>query len=205
MEVKDKAMFHFHHNYLFKDIWVPGNELTVDNNFNSQYGTILKTYGTGFKTKDDKITPLNRIIRYYLDEKAGEETYIQLLKDAEHVIKGADLFEREMALEIVRRLCYPELPSRQHSIWLCDETSKRHWESTLSSKDDLDLFKVSVTGNLFKSSDAFLPDEGITFGEMINMAKKYWEPNFEKEHHETQAEYLFQGKIKILERINKTN
>ena len=204
MEVKDKTMYHFHHNFLFKDIWVPGNELTVDNNFNSQYGTILKRFKTGFMTKE-KLVPFNKIIRYYLDEKADTETYIKLLEDAEYIIKGTNLFEREMALEIVRRLCYPELPSREHSIWLCDENSMRHWESTLSSADDLELFRVSVTGELFKSSDAFLPDDGIPFIDIVNNSKKYWEPKFENEYQENQAEYLFQGKVKILEKIKKTN
>lgn len=205
MEVKDKTMYHFHHNNLYKDIWVPGNEITVDDKFEALFCVILKKYNTGMRI-GDRVISFDKVIKHYLEEEQDKETYIKLLKDSEYVIRGAKIFDRELALEIVRRLCYSDLPSRQHSIWLCDEKSKRHWEDTLGNNNsNLELFKLSVTGNMFKSSDAFLPDDCAPFGEMIDKARDYWNPKFQEDFHEAQAEYLFQGKVKILERINKTN
>lgn len=64
------------------------------------------------------------------------------------------------------------------------------------------LFRVSITGNLFKSSDSFIPNDELTTKEMYNVSSKYWNPVF-NEDNLCKAEYLFQGKVKVLEKINK--
>lgn len=202
MEVNDKIMYHFHQKNRYDNMWEPGNEILVDNNFESLFGKILKEYSIGVQTNDNYVQ-FNRVISHYLEEEQDKETYIDLLKEAEHIIRGGGIFQREMALEIVRRLCYPELPSRRNSVWLCDEKSGRHWKSSLEEAKDLSLYRVSVSGNLFKSSDVFLPDEYLRFEDMIIKAHKYWNPKFKNSTQERQAEYLFQGKIKILEKIRK--
>ena len=126
------------------------------------------------------------------------------LRDGRYLLP--EIFQREVALEISRRLEFPELPSRKHSLFLCDKNSARHWKSSLKiNGKSLDLYLVSVTGILFKSSDSFIP---LGYGNLetsIEEARKYWNPHFERRVEENQAEYLFQGKLKILERINKTN
>ena len=62
------------------------------------------------------------------------------------------------------------------------------------------MFKTR--GNLFKSSNNFIPDDELTAREMYEASSAYWNPIF-KEEDLCKAEYLFQGKVKVLEEINK--
>lgn len=204
MKVENKEMFHYHHAHLFKDIWVPGNELTVDNNFETSFLNILKYYSTAVSTTDGKKTEFSKIIQSYLQVDQDKQTYIDLLKDARLLLIGADIFKREMALEEVRKQKFPHLPSRKHSIWLCDENSLEFWKDELvkEEQDTLDLYKVLITGELFKSSDSFIPDNNVNYETILKQAEIYWNPIFETELQESKAEYLFQGKVKILEKID---
>ena len=125
-----------------------------------------------------------------------------MLKEASHMIYGMKIFMREIALEEVRRQQYPNLPSRRHSIWLCDENGIDFWKDQISHSGQIpvDLYKVMVTGNLFQSSDEFLPNNYTNFETKLKEANNYWTAENIKEEHK--MEYLFQGKLKILEKIN---
>ena len=195
MKVKDKLMLHFNHSDMYPDIWVPGNELFVDENYSSDCCNrlhdkeefVISNYIESLKETS------NSIDKYRKTMKA--------LKDGRYLLP--EIFQREVALEIMRRLEFPELPSRKKSIFLCDENSVRHWKSSLERKDHgLDLYLVSVSGILFKSSDCFIP-HGYepSLEDTIEESRKYWDPQFERSIHDNQAEYLFQGEVKILKRI----
>ncbi len=198
MEVKDKLMLHFNHSDMYPDIWVPGNELTIDENYNSDSCNRLQE-------KEESV--ISNYIESLKDTSDSLEKYkvaMEALKEGRYLLP--EIFQREVALEILRRLEFPELPSRKRSIFLCDENSARHWKSSLKMDGkSLDLYLVSVSGILFKSSDSFIP---LGYGNLetsIEEARQYWNPKFERRVEENQAEYLFQGKLKILKRINKTN
>lgn len=203
MEVTNKEMYHYHHPHLYPEVWVPNNEIIIDDNFETSFLNILKYYSTAVNTVSGKKTQFDNIISGYLEEDQDKETYIKLLKDARRIIAGANIFKRELALEQARIQYHPELPSRKHSIWLCEEKGLDFWKTELlkDANEEIDLYKVLVTGNMFKSSDSFIPSNNIIFEKQLEQAKEYWEPKFEIEEQEIKAEYLFQGKVKILERI----
>ena len=46
MEVKDKIMYHYHRLGIYDDIWQVGNEIIVDDNFNSYCGSIIDKFST---------------------------------------------------------------------------------------------------------------------------------------------------------------
>lgn len=112
------------------------------------------------------------------------------------------MYNRELMLEKYRKENNPKLPSRLHSIWLADKESLNFWKEQLNGERKLKLYRVSVTGNLFKSSDSFIPDDELTAKEMYEASSAYWNPVFSEEDL-CKAEYLFQGKVKVLEKINK--
>lgn len=204
MQVKEKEMYHFHNNKVYNDLWVPNNEIIVDDTFETSYLNILKFFTTAVNTSNGNKEAFNNIIDFYLKEKQDEETYIQMLKDAQNILRGVNIFKREQALEQVRKEKYPNLPSRKHSIWLCDKNQLEFWEEALSNTDiNLDLYKVLVTGNLFKSSDCFIPNNYSNYETNLVEAEQYWNPIFTNEEQERKAEYLFQGKLKILKKLNK--
>lgn len=195
MEVKDKVLLHFNHRDRHTDIWVPGNELVIDANYTSECCDVLHDRS-------------EFIIKTYLEARKEDdrEKYWQaydVLRQTKNFI--GEVFQREVALEILRILKYPDLPSRKHSLFLCDEKSKRHWKDSLDLCNGigLDLFVVSVTGKLFKSSDVFIPCGYGSLDKTLEDSKKYWEPDFKTKVEDAQAEYLFQGNVKILKKINK--
>ena len=204
MQVKDQIMYHFHNNRVYNDIWVPGNEIIVDDNFEASYLNVLKYYSTAVKTVSGGKRAFNYVIDDYIGREQDKETLIDLLKEASYIIYGANIFKRELALEKVRKLKYPDLPSRKHSIWLCDEKGLEFWNSQISYNDGIktDLYKLLVTGNIFKSSDEFIPSNTEYFETNLEEAEKYWNPSFTGSVDETRVEYLFQGRAKILAKVD---
>ena len=205
MEVKNKVMYHYHKLGLYDDIWQEGNEIIVDNNFNSYYGSIIDKFSTGIRFSNG-IVSLDRVIDEYIEEIGIEnvdiKTITNLLKDSSLIIKNINIYNRELMLEKYRKENNPNLPSRLHSIWLADKESLNFWKEQLEKRKKIVLYRVSVTGNLFKSSDSFIPNDELTAKEMYEESSKYWNPVFSEEDL-CKAEYLFQGKVKVLEKINK--
>ena len=205
MEVKDKVMYHYHKLGIYDNIWKEGNELIVDNTFNSYYGRIIKNFNTAVKCNNGSVS-LEMIIEKFLKEIGIEnidlKTIEYLLKDSLAIITNTNIFNRELMLENYRKENNPNLPSRLHSIWLTDNKSLNFWKEQLEKRKKLVLYRVSVTGNLFKSSDSFIPGDELTAKEMYEASSAYWNPVFSKEDL-CKAEYLFQGKVKVLEKINK--
>ena len=203
MIVNEKEMYHIHNNKVYNDLWIPGNEIIIEDNFDASYSRILKYFSTAINI-DNQIVTLNEIIDYYLKKDTSKEFLIELLKNASHIILGMNIFKRELALEEIRRQRYSDLPSRRHSIWLCDKEGLEFWEKQISNrgKYDVNLYKVLVSGNLFKTSEYFIPNDYSDYYTNLMEAETYWNPKFENEEQEKRAEYLFQGKLKILEKIN---
>ena len=74
-----------------------------------------------------------------------------------------------------------------------------YWMDELKDDNKLELYKVSIEGNLYKFDENFLPDDSLTYEEKIKMAKKYWESENTDSNNN---EYLFQRKIKIIKKLN---
>ena len=205
MEVKDKIMYHYHKLGIYDDKWQVGNEFVVNDSFNSFCGSIVDKFSTAIKYKNS-LVPLEKIIDKYLDdiciENVDLKTITNLLKDSRAIITNANMYNRELMLENYRKENNPNLPSRLHSIWLADKESLNFWKEQLEKRKKLVLYRVSVTGNLFKSSDSFIPDDELTAREMYEESSKYWNPVFSEEDL-CKAEYLFQGKVKVLEKIDR--
>ena len=145
MEVKDKVMYHYHQLGIHDDIWQPGNILIVDNNFDSNLSGILKKFGTDVITTDQSRQSFDRIIKYYIENmNPDSEMLIRLLTEARGIIRNTNLYKREFALEEYRKIHYPHLPSRKHSIWMADEKQLEFWK-TQFRKSELELFRISVT------------------------------------------------------------
>lgn len=124
MEVKDKIMYHYHRLGIYDDIWQVGNEIIVDDNFNSYCGSIIDKFSTAVEYKNG-LVPLERIIDKYLDdigiENVDLETITDLLKASSNIIANANMYNRELMLEKYRVEKKPNLASRLHSIWLADK------------------------------------------------------------------------------------
>lgn len=201
MQVVEKEMYHFHKKNKFDKIWKPKNEIIIDNSFNGDFLENIKKYTTAVMLDNNEKETFSYTIDRYLKANHDIEIYKEMLVNASNIIKQLNILKRELILEQIRQQYYPELPSRKHSIWLCDGKQVDYWNEILSEDNNIMLFKVLITGNLFKSSEAFMPQDISTYGENIREAEQYWNPKFETEDQENRAEYLFQGKLKILKKV----
>lgn len=200
MEVQDYTMFHYHKLGLYDDIWVEGNALKVDEQFRSYYGTILERFSTSVSVSSNKKVSFDRIIKQYLNQESIDpNTTRKLLEEARRIIINTNIYNREMNLEEYRKKCTPHLPSRLHSIWVTDAENLKFWEDQLSKTVSLALFKLSLSGNLFKSSDVFIPDDELCMNDMYLSSENYWNPTFQDSAEK--IEYLFHGNVKILQRM----
>ena len=217
MNVIDKEMYHIHIIGNYDEIWQENNEIEVDNNYNSLFISKIIDIPAGVMMKDGNRSVLHKYIKKIIEQIDTEQKILELAKlsEEELIKKGICLHQilwdsyvrlfnlslknREEALEEVRQEKYPNLPSRYHSIWVCDESQLGFWKEQLQIESI--VLKLLLNGNLFKSSDMFLPNDGDYKEQQKKDAYKYWEPIFNTPEEEAKAEYLFQGKVKILQRI----
>ncbi len=108
------------------------------------------------------------------------------------------IYNREIVLERYRLEHCPELPSRLHSLWFCDSEGLDFWKTQLGENCKLQLFRVSLDGELFCSSDYWLPNRNLCVEQMYQEACLYWNPPYTEA---SDREYLFQGKVKVLEQL----
>ena len=198
MFVEDKEMYHIHTSNKYDELWVPGNTIVVDDSFKSHFRKMFEMTMIGILNPSDELVPIDIIMKECLKRDDIEiEQYKELIDMAAEIIHNMSLKERENTLELVRQQKFPHLPSRNSSIWLTDEKDLEYWQEQLGKQQE--IFKVSATGNLFKTTARLLPSRKTIQPEMYNQAKAYWEAKDLKE--DDNIEYLFQGKLKLLERI----
>ena len=220
MQVENLEMYHFHTKNIHDNLWKKGNVIEIDENYKSDFITGYERCSTYYSRGTNKTTHELFDTLYYNIDRLDNPEFIEELMNlsnddikeyakglrrylgtATTIFRGYLIRDREYILESVRQKYYPDLPSRYNSIWVCDEKSKDFWNSHLASNKV--LYNVSLTGNLFKSSDEFIPDYRQELFVMEELAHKYWNPKFETEEQENKAEYLFQGNVRVLKRINK--
>lgn len=201
MFVENKEMFHFNNSEKRKDIWTVGNQIDITKNYVSDFWNDGLYFSSRVNVASGGISPFSEVINTYLKKEQDNETYIKMLQEASRLLKCYSTLQRELVLEEVRKRFFPELPSRKNALYLCDHNQLEHWKDELTIKGkNIDLFKVEVTGNLFKSSDILLPDNGESINTMFEQAKKYWKADL-TDISDEKSEYLFSGKVKVLEKI----
>lgn len=205
MLVKDKIMYHYHKLDHHDSIWTPGSEFIVDQNFDSDLGKVLTDFNTSVRMSDGSLETFDRVLSYYLKDDNIEEIDKDLLKqiliESKRIIGAMNVYNREYVLEEVRKQYFNSLPSRLHSIWVCERSQLDYWKNNL--KGTRILYKVKLNGVLFHSSDDFLPNETLTISEMMEDAKRYWNPHFQTEEEKLSSEYLFQGEVKVMKKIKE--
>ncbi len=201
MFVENKEMFHFNNSEKRKDIWVVGNQIDTTKNYVSDFWNDGLYFSGKVNVTNGGMDPFYEVINTYLKKEQDNETYIKMLKEASRLLNCYSILQRELVLEEVRKRFFSELPSRKNSLYLCDCNQLEHWKDKLTIPGkNLDLFKVEVTGELFKSNDILLPDNSESINTMFEQAKKYWKADL-TDISDEESEYLFNGKIKVLEKI----
>ena len=200
MQVENKTMFHIHTPNEYDEIWQEGKELIIDDTFYSECGLSIPYFNTNVVCSGGSLVSLADLLQKYLADDHNQLTpkAVQtILKDAYRIILNANRTKCEAALEICRREKFQLCPSRLHSIWVTDKDNLDYWLNILRGKE---IFELDLTGNLFKTSDVYIPDNNLTIAQAIKVAESYWNPTFTEEA-EKKKEYLFQGKALIKRKV----
>jgi len=211
MHVNNRHMYHFHPEGCYDDVWKIGNSFTVDDKWESIFKKLTFNCSEIVQGRENDIY----IARYIVDilkedlKNLSHEDLIVTLRIAAKTIQNRSMALREIALEEYRRKNCPELPSRFSSIWVTNKAGIKFWEEMFThdkysgAKESRELLELELTGNLFKSSDEFLPQNGVSYKKCLEAAEMYWNPDFSKEHDRSKVEYLFQGNVRVLKKINR--
>lgn len=111
---------------------------------------------------------------------------------------------REFIFEEVRARQFPHLPSRQKCLWVIDDTPQAldYWvnKADLTKiNPDSDMVKFRLTGDIFRSSEEYLPIVGLTLDEWRRLALLYWSAVPPMHEDPNSIECTFVGTAEVLE------
>lgn len=149
---------------------------------------------------DDRMN-IGEIFDYALRRQITPEELYKLLTDARDIILPMGTNLREMAMEEYRRDNCPDKPSRLHSLYACSEEGLSYWSKRIYD-GVTDVLRIEVEDNPFVSNEKLLPDEGLDYSNKIINSYKYFNPK-SKDLDPTSNEYLIQGKVRILEKVDE--
>lgn len=207
--MQEMELYHIHKKNNTDKKWIEKGLIKIDNNFNSVMNQRQQSFSQTILIEESKIEYYMYLANYLgriKDLKSIRQDDLEELKSLIEIgfqmSYNANFFKRESALEDCRKEHYIELPSRLHSIYLCDRDGLEYWRDIISNnkQDEVEIFKVLATGKVFKTNEQLLPCETESYGENYNSAFKYWNPKFKDVPNYTN-EYLAQGTIKILEKV----
>lgn len=194
MKVKDLILYQISTDRNYK----VGDKLTFGKEYNGQGNRILNT-----KFNDGK-NAMYKLGFNYADSKnifKKKDLVIDLCK----TMQESDFVLRELAVEEVRKTKYPNLPSRLRCMFLSD--TKQVVLDNLKTfhlkgvGKHFQAVAVKLTGELFYAKSVALPRNGLSYGEYMEIADKYWSQD--QDSSESVKEILFEGKAEIVEIIEE--
>ena len=211
--MSEMELYHIHKKNELDKKWKEKNIIKVDEKFDSvmnqrqQRFSQLMIINNGIEQEPINYSIclaqyFNRIKDLRIIKKEDLEELKKLLEIGYQMSFNADFFKRETALETCRKDHFSDIPSRLHSIYLCDEDGLEYWKDIISknNSEEIEVFKVLANGKTFKTNEQLLPCEFLDYGDTYNSAFSYWNPKFRDVPNYTN-EYLTQGTIKVLEKI----
>lgn len=202
-----KEMYHIHSSNLYDDIWKEG--AIIDNTkpdfINTFYHYVLQD-NLYVDTPDGEQylgTMLDKIIRILGTGKRDSistEVLIQVLEDARGFLSNSRIVKRELALEEIRKLYYPDRPSRKNCIWLCTERELSHWLDYITRGGK--VFQVLADGTFFAASDSLLPNGIKGYQDCLEASHAYWNPSQDIMLADD-LEYLFYGELEVVKQLDE--
>ncbi len=179
MELKNKTLYHFRDGRRKNLNWMVGNEFIVDSKYKNYICSDVKRIDTDLSDVEKKIA------------------YYKMLRDNETPFKIA-----ERMLELYREEQCPDTIGRINCMFFCDEASLGYWCHRFGPYSE--LYEVELTGTAFKTSTLLFPFAGsnCTYEDFLKLCENYWNPDLTDEDLNDYAEYLFQGKVFVREKLD---
>ena len=186
-------LYHIHRMDRNNPLWVPGNEIIIDDSYNTFfYEELLKEDEKLRKRYNDY--DIDFIICMMEEIKLRNIISENNMDDYQKLLDRYYFLRRELALEYGRKEFNHNAPSRLHSLYLTNKRDLPFWKNIFENTN-YQVFKLELDGNIFETSDTLFPHRDLAYDIQILESNIYWNPSYIY----GEREYLFQGKAKILE------
>ena len=179
MKLVNTTLYHFRDGRRKNNNWMIGSEFTVDSSYQNYVCKDIEPIDSGLSLVEKKIE------------------YYKMLRDNESPFNIG-----EKMLELYREEHYPEIIGRINCMYFCDEKSLEYWSHKFAPY--YEVYEVVLNGDAFKSASILFPFGGsnCTYEEFLKLCDDYWNPNLSSEQVNECAEYLFQGKVFVREKLD---
>lgn len=147
-----------------------------------------------------KYINIGDIMPFVLEYGSNEEI-IKALEDSKRMLYEASFAKRELSVEEYRKDCESDKPSRMHSMFATTEDGVDYWKNNIVFSD-ADIYRVEPINEPFWTNEQLLPLETSSYEESYNSSKRYFNPR-KKDLGTVSDEYLIQGRVKILEKVDE--
>ena len=171
--------------------WSVGSVITTGINENPFWTTCKNC--SPLVTVNQQQMPVFAMIDQKYNFDVTQENINFLYQTIENVSKETALYIREQVFEDVRKSNFPNLPSRQKCLWLCDEKTLPYWNTAVIGPQRC-LLTLKVEGQLFCGDDNWLTADTFSSVEYANRAKQYWSGEMTAN---PRKEYLFYGEAVV--------
>lgn len=197
MEVENENFYHIKKDDFKLEEWKVGNEIDWTNrksNFiETVFGLDLEMPFQGSKMSYRKAH--EEFLKIPLPQRNSH--LFEFYDFGNYALNKTSMMLRELILEEYRIQKCPHLPSRMSSIWLCFQENIDYWIKALQVSTYA-IYKVRVTGEAHIASERNLYSDVMNINQYRAMAVEYWKEN---QHISFDTEIIFEGKIRVLERI----
>lgn len=226
MIVKGKLLYHLHRKNRHSEEWQVGNTIETpkgDNYFrklrHADFYRIKHEIGRDEPYMDRVLSELDEAKNFV--ENAGAlpdflwprkglqmtKDLIRLSTDLQDSLVVYIRFLTEIVFESERKQNFEDLPCRRNGVWLTDKTGLKKWFTVfrrLNEKplSEFQVFQVRVSGIMHKGDGSWVTPDIYPVEHLYERASRYWRGEVHEDKRRRLIEYLFEGKLEVLEELN---
>ena len=189
MNVENKIMYHISrdNNWNIGDVLVAGEK-------DNQFWSICKDYSKTVRVNGKEMT-IFQMIDIVPNFEITQNNITFLYQNLKDIAKETAFYIREQVFEDIRQKHYPELPSRQKCLWVCETDQLSYWK-TMKESCQRSLLKLELNGELFCGDDHWLTADTFSSVVYTERAQHYWRGEMSIS---PRKEFLFYGKAIVKE------
>lgn len=198
MNIENEEFFHIHRFRINGDNWKKGETIVFKNKLNyfTEYYDAVKI---GHDDGESFLYTRNALHRFINGNNEYRNKEINnIFNLCNSAINELTTLIRELIFEEIRKISFPELPSRKSCIWVCDKQSVKQWWKKLDGNKK--ILRLSLTGTMHVGSEEYLSNDTFPLELFRQNALNYWQGK--NSNNIESQEILFEGYLKILEVIN---
>lgn len=192
MKVENIKLYHISR----ENTWNIGDVLIAGKDEN-QFWRICKDYSKTVNV-DGQTMSIFQMIDSVPNFEVTQNNITFLYQNLKEISKETAFYIREQVFEDVRQKFFPQLPSRQKCLWVCEENQLPYWK-TMKENCQRSLLALELNGELFCGDDHWLTAD--TFSSIVysERANHYWAGEMSSS---PRKEFLFYGEAIVKDIIS---